>query len=669
MKQKLLKSMRVLLVAAGLCVGANAWADDTEVTLNCNSSIVVVGSNYYQTTGYDWSSTIYLNSYAGNGGAGGFSFVLDNDWNASKVKSAVLQIYTISNANKNRTGEIYIRQLDAYPTPSETSTSHSGGKHIEYNGGTGKRYTYGVATKLATISGSVYGTGTPPVGSYYDIDLSNYFKGLSSKNAGDELFFGIDISDWAASITLGAYGNTYAPKLVITYTSETLYNVTFAETNGVDATIKIDGADVTSGTSLPAGSYNFTATAEGYEDYNGSFTLTDAAKEVSFTMTAKVPVTSITVNYTYNDEVVFSEPQTNLTGLYVGESYDIPFRMYVTKDGALYRTTANSSNPNYGETVTLAATNTVTKALTAIDLNGGKIELFEDLDNTNGQNAGIRASYCSAYDNKAYTSAEDLPAGVYNFYLRVQNQGRGSSIKIGETEIYAVSALGKGSWNNVELTDITVPTSGKLTIAAGGSGTRDDYDVIIAISKPVPATITSAGWATLYTPYALDFSGVTGLDAYTATCSESTVTLTKVNNVPANTGVVLKGAADTYNIPVIASSTTDKGHLLGSATTATAYDTYDGYTLYMLKKVGEDVQFVPVTSGNIAAGKAFLKIASGSSSLARSLNVVFADEATGISAVQGEAVTTDGYYNLSGQRISQPTKGLYIVNGKKVVIK
>ena len=31
---------------------------------------------------------------------------------------------------------------------------------------------------------------------------------------------------------------------------------------------------------------------------------------------------------------------------------------------------------------------------------------------------------------------------------------------------------------------------------------------------------------------------------------------------------------------------------------------------------------------------------------------------------------TDGeFYNLAGQRVAQPTKGLYIVNGKKVVIK
>ena len=88
----------------------------------------------------------------------------------------------------------------------------------------------------------------------------------------------------------------------------------------------------------------------------------------------------------------------------------------------------------------------------------------------------------------------------------------------------------------------------------------------------------------------------------------------------------------------------------------------------MLKMVSGNAQFVPMTSGSLAAGKAYLKIASGNSSLARSLNVVFADEATGIQTVQSEGVAVDGYFNLSGQRVSQPTKGLYIVNGKKILV-
>ena len=52
---------------------------------------------------------------------------------------------------------------------------------------------------------------------------------------------------------------------------------------------------------------------------------------------------------------------------------------------------------------------------------------------------------------------------------------------------------------------------------------------------------------------------------------------------------------------------------------------------------------------------------------ARALNVSFGNEATGINAVEA-AAQKEGAYNLNGQRVMQPTKGLYIVNGKKVII-
>ncbi len=192
-----------------------------------------------------------------------------------------------------------------------------------------------------------------------------------------------------------------------------------------------------------------------------------------------------------------------------------------------------------------------------------------------------------------------------------------------------------------------------------------------AVNSVVPVTITSAGWATLYTPYAIDFSTVEGLEAYTATVSENTVTLTKVNNVPAGTGVVLKGEAKDYNIPVTSNSETEKGSLEGSATEATAYDKFSGYKLYMLKKVGDNVQFVPMTSGSLAKGKAYLKIAqdNAGSGEAKALSVVFANEPTGIKSVNSDETKVNGIYDLQGRRVSLPTKGLYIVNGKKVVIK
>ena len=186
-----------------------------------------------------------------------------------------------------------------------------------------------------------------------------------------------------------------------------------------------------------------------------------------------------------------------------------------------------------------------------------------------------------------------------------------------------------------------------------------------------PATITStSGFATLFTPYALDFSSLSSeLKAYTATTDGSTVTLTEVSDVPANTGVVLKGAVKTHNIPVIASSETAKGSMEGSTSEAMAWNGKSGYDLYMLALNGEGkAQFKKVTSGSIAAGKAYLPIATGGG--AHVMDVVFGDgDVTAINKIEAAKQNAGVYYNLAGQRIAHPTKGLYIMNGKKVIIK
>ena len=180
------------------------------------------------------------------------------------------------------------------------------------------------------------------------------------------------------------------------------------------------------------------------------------------------------------------------------------------------------------------------------------------------------------------------------------------------------------------------------------------------------------GFATLYTDLGLDFSGTTGLTAYTATLDGETVTLTQVNDIQAGTGVVLKsedGSQNiTYSLPVINSSSTLKGDLQGNATESTAYNAFDGYTLYMLAiNQSHEAQFTKVTDGSIAAGKAYLKVPTSAST--RAFIVSFGDDATGIRAIESAENGDRQIYTLSGQRVTKPGKGLYIVNGKKVIIK
>ena len=236
------------------------------------------------------------------------------------------------------------------------------------------------------------------------------------------------------------------------------------------------------------------------------------------------------------------------------------------------------------------------------------------------------------------------------------------------------------SYNNTWKYFYTSDYSGSKFVSGGSAALTGDIQTALSVEKAfltilsekagatMSLTLSSVGWATLYTPFALDFSG-TGLTAYTATVANDQVTLAEVSSVPANTGVVLKGEAGSYEIPIVASSTeTKKGDLQGAP--ATDRWMSDGEDYYMLAHNSETgkVQFTKLTSGSIAAGKAYLVQAKGNG--ARTLNVVFAEEGTtGIQTLDKTPQADGACYNLNGQRVSQPAKGLYIVNGKKVVIK
>ena len=74
-------------------------------------------------------------------------------------------------------------------------------------------------------------------------------------------------------------------------------------------------------------------------------------------------------------------------------------------------------------------------------------------------------------------------------------------------------------------------------------------------------------------------------------------------------------------------------------------------------------------AGTLAAGKCWVQLPKSPNN-APALSIVFEGETTGISTVKTTVDTKDAaVYDLQGRRVMQPTKGLFIVNGKKVVIK
>jgi hypothetical protein len=150
--------------------------------------------------------------------------------------------------------------------------------------------------------------------------------------------------------------------------------------------------------------------------------------------------------------------------------------------------------------------------------------------------------------------------------------------------------------------------------------------------------------------------------------------------VPANTGVVLRGTAGkTYTLTGTnrdAATITDNA--LVAVTEATHVNQIDGqYTNFMMSG-GMFVKIEASSDANVKmpANRAYLQILtsalpsdSDDPSLARSIVLNWDDDATGIQAVRDSRPAVDGYYNLAGQRVAHPTKGLYIVGGRKVVIK
>ncbi|MBQ8713856.1 MAG: glycoside hydrolase family 43 protein [Prevotella sp.] len=187
------------------------------------------------------------------------------------------------------------------------------------------------------------------------------------------------------------------------------------------------------------------------------------------------------------------------------------------------------------------------------------------------------------------------------------------------------------------------------------------------LSAEVGTTISAYDWSTFVTGNALDFSAVDGLTAYAVTGHDGT-NINKVevaSAVPAGTPLLLNGDANTtYFIPVATTGTAPSGNLLQAGTGASVAPE-SGKTKYALSVEAGAAQFKKIEAARaIPVGKAFLVFNEDISAREFSLD----GSATGIQHLKVGA-EDHIYYDLQGRRVLYPKKGLYIVNGKKVVIK
>lgn len=159
-----------------------------------------------------------------------------------------------------------------------------------------------------------------------------------------------------------------------------------------------------------------------------------------------------------------------------------------------------------------------------------------------------------------------------------------------------------------------------------------------------------------------------GVKAYyvSAKGTEATMTAIDAQVIPANQGVILtseSGAAATMVPAAGETAATITGNQLGhSAGAAQALTAGEGY---ILGNGSEGTAFYPCKAGSLPINKAYLLGNGGESAIVMN----FGNAVTGINTIAAPASAKAPIFDLSGRRVVKATKGLYIQNGKKFIVK
>lgn len=231
------------------------------------------------------------------------------------------------------------------------------------------------------------------------------------------------------------------------------------------------------------------------------------------------------------------------------------------------------------------------------------------------------------------------------------------TMKYYSSGVSITNQLELAGWRSSDLMVIEVPTT---------------YDVNLNV-------VGDKSYATLYLPFDVQTDADTKA-YYIAEVADGVAKLTELSegNIPAKTAVVLindkAATTTTLNItsdvePVIA----EEDNLLKGTLVPISLDLGDTTPYYSMGRKDGKIGFYKfnnngTTTITLGANKAYLE--TGSTTLSKGFTFSFGDP-SGIDQVGADVSVqmTDVIYNLSGQRVSRLTKGMYIVNGKKVVIK
>jgi len=311
----------------------------------------------------------------------------------------------------------------------------------------------------------------------------------------------------------------------------------------------------------------------------------------------------------------------------------------------------------------------------ALNSSGDKKNVDEDgWKFTNGYGARQCARFGSGSSNGSATTRQIAVTEGQDYTLTFKAAPWGTKSNTMDVSVTGgnitnmTGSMNKEQWN--DFTATITPTSNAITItfAVTGSEKRfflDEINVVAPTTdETVEVTIPASGWGTYCCQWPLDFTAAPeGLKAYAVSATSATnVTLSEITQkLIGGTGIIINGTPGTkYTIKVADKGTTYEGTNMLTGTLAPTYVEEGQYFL----KSGK---FVYSSAGTLPANKAYLK-SDGTGTQDAKLSFVF--DTTSIEQMEVE-VSDGAWYDLSGRKVnpSSNVKGVYIHNGKKVIVK
>ena len=409
-------------------------------------------------------------------------------------------------------------------------------------------------------------------------------------------------------------------------------------------------------------------------------------------LSAQVRLNSLTVTYLTTQKVVKTPVITpESCGFYAGENVEVTI---TAEEGTIYYTTdgnePTTSSEVYLVPFTVSETTTV-KAIAVVD--GTESEVATAI-----YKKGIEGSVADALD--AYVDGERLLAAVTGYIVGyvngsavgdegaecvfgAENVEKNTNILIADdpyetdyAKCLAVQLPNNDIRTALNLADnpgnyqVKVVIKGSLEKYLNTAGLKDIVSGELVDELYSTLTVTDAGWATLYLGSSARIPST--VEAYTVTkVNDGWVSLTQVTGViPSQTGIIVKAAAGDYKFFMGETATAD---VTGNLLEGTLYGKNINEKAYVLGQIDGVVglYLAEMTDGTWFnnANKAYLPVSAVPNASATFYGFDW-EGTTDIENVTTENVNVTVIYDLTGRRVEAITApGIYVVNGKKVLVK